>query len=132
MSVPRVLVLVFAVLCIGAAASPRQPDQLVMFERKGCPYCAAWNRDVGVTYAKTDEGHKLPLRRVDIAGPRPKDLRSIPKIVATPTFVILHCGKEFRRITGYIGQDQFWGLMAIDLKALDDEERIAGKGCGTT
>lgn len=112
---------------IGAARAPS--DQLVMFQQRGCPYCAAWNRDVGVSYAKTDEGRKLPLRRVDIADPRPEDLREIRDVVATPTFVIMHCGKEFRRITGYIGQDQFWGLMAIDLKALDDEERAAGGGC---
>ena len=99
-----------------------------MFERKGCPYCAAWNREIGGIYAKTEEGRKLPLRRVDIADPRPEDLRSVTSIVATPTFVVMHCGKEFRRITGYIGQDQFWGLMDIDLKALANEER-ASRGC---
>lgn len=100
-----------------------------MFQQKGCPYCAAWNREVGSIYAKTDEGRKLPLRRVDIDEPRPADLRSVTSVVATPTFVILHCGKEFRRITGYIGQDQFWGLMDIDLKALAVEERATGKHC---
>lgn len=127
MSPARALILVLAVLWIGAAP-PAPADRLVMFEQKGCPYCAAWNREIGGIYAKTDEGRKLPLRRVDIADPRPQDLRSVTNIVATPTFVIIHCGKEFRRITGYIGQDQFWGLMDIDLKALADEERTSG-GC---
>lgn len=82
-----------------------------------------------MSYAKTDEGHKLALRRVDIAGTRPEDLRDVTKIVATPTFVIMHCGREFRRITGYIGQDQFWGLMDIDLKALAEEERSSDGSC---
>lgn len=128
MSTRRVLALCLLVFCVGTAAAAAPSDQLVMFEQKGCPYCAAWNRDVGAVYAKTDEGRKLPLRRVDIGDPRPADLRPIARIVATPTFVILHCGKEFKRITGYIGQDQFWGLMDIDLKALADEE-ASGKRC---
>jgi len=129
MSSGRVLALLLLVFCIGAASIAPPADELVMFEQKGCPYCAAWNREVGASYAKTDEGRKLPLRRVDIDEPRPADLRSVTSVVATPTFVILHCGKEFRRITGYIGQDQFWGLMDIDLKALAGEERATGKRC---
>lgn len=129
MSSGRVLALLLLVFCFGAASTARPTDQLVMFQQKGCPYCAAWNREVGSIYAKTDEGRKLPLRRVDIDEPRPADLRSVTSVVATPTFVILHCGKEFRRITGYIGQDQFWGLMDIDLKALAVEERATGKHC---
>lgn len=128
MSAPRAFLLTLAVLVLGASAPAQTHDQLVMFEQKGCPYCAAWNREIGGIYAKTDEGHKLPLRRVDIANPRPADLRAVTAIVATPTFVIMHCGKEFRRITGYIGQDQFWGLMDIDLKALAEEERSGSCG----
>jgi len=128
MTLGRALFLLLAVVWIGAVPATAPADQLVMFEQKGCPYCAAWNREIGGIYAKTDEGRKLSLRRVDIAEGRPEDLRSVTSIVLTPTFVIMHCGKEFRRITGYIGQDQFWGLMDIDLRALSAEEH-GSRGC---
>jgi thioredoxin-related protein len=129
MSVRRLLALFLMVLVLGAAPVPQPRDELVMFEQQGCPYCAAWNREVGTIYAKTDEGHKLPLRRVDIADPRPADLRSLKRIVATPTFVLMHCGSEFDRIIGYIGQDQFWGLLDTDLKALAVQEKSSGSSC---
>lgn len=129
MSSARVFALLLLVIALGSAPAPAPRDQLVMFVQKGCPYCAQWDREVGGIYAKTDEGRKLPLRRVDIADPRPADLRSLNEIVATPTFVLMHCGKEFDRITGYIGQDQFWGLLDIDLKALATKEKSSQPAC---
>ena len=129
MSLTRLLAPFLIVFALGAAPVLQPRDQLVMFEQAGCPYCAAWNREVGGIYAKTDEGHKLPLRRVDIADPRPADLRSLNQIVATPTFVVMHCGREFDRITGYIGQDQFWGLLDTDLKTLALREKSSGARC---
>ncbi|GAC1458055.1 MAG: hypothetical protein PVSMB8_14500 [Vulcanimicrobiaceae bacterium] len=95
-------------------------DQLVMFEQAGCGYCAAWNRDVGHVYAKTDEAKILPLRRVDIHAARPADLRSIGGIRFTPTFVVLHCGREFARMTGYLGDEQFWGLLDQNVRSIKE------------
>lgn len=85
--------------------------QLVMFESANCEWCAAWDREVGVIYRKTAEGRLAPLRRVDLHGPRPADLQSIGTVVYTPTFVLLVEGKEVGRITGYPGDDHFWGLL---------------------
>lgn len=93
-------------------ALPAQAAELVMFESAGCGYCLRWNREIGPIYPKTDEGRAAPLRRVDIAGPRPADLAGIHGIVYTPTFVLLHNGKEVGRITGYGGEDFFWGMLA--------------------
>ena len=87
-----------------------------MFEQAGCPYCAQWNTEVGAAYASTPEGKELPLRRVDLHAPRPRDLQAIDGVRFTPTFVVMHCGLEYRRITGYAGNEQFWGL-------LDEAER---------
>ena len=95
-------------------------DALIMFEQVGCPYCAAWNKQVGAIYAKTDEGKLLPLRRVDIHGERPVALRALGGVRFTPTFVVLHCGREFARITGYISDEQFWGLLDASVKALKE------------
>lgn len=110
------LALVFTVAAPAAAA-----DQLVMFEQAGCPFCAAWNRDVGGVYPKTDEAHVLPLRRVDIHAAWPADLRAIGDIHFTPTFVVLHCGRETVRLIGYSGQDNFWGLLDRDITELKGE-----------
>ncbi len=113
----------FAFATLAFVASPTYADQLVMFEQAGCPYCAAWDREVGHLYAKTDEAKRLPLRRVDIHGPRPDDLRSVRAVAFTPTFVVMHCGREYARITGYIGEDQFWGLLDRSLAAIADENK---------
>ncbi|GAC1423532.1 MAG: hypothetical protein NVSMB64_31490 [Candidatus Velthaea sp.] len=115
------LVALFGVWPAAGAASPQlhaRADQLVMFEQEGCPYCAAWNRDVGNSYAKTDEGKALPLRRIDLHALRPAELRAIGGVRFTPTFVVMHCGREFARITGYLGNEQFWGLLDASLRNL--------------
>lgn len=82
-----------------------------MFEQKGCPWCAKWDREIAPIYPKSAEGERLPLRRVDIDQPRPADLASLGPIRYTPSFVALEGGKEVGRITGYPGDDVFWGLL---------------------
>ena len=85
--------------------------ELVMFEQESCPWCQAWDEEVGVIYHKTDEGRRAPLRRVDFDGRRPADLAQIGPIVYSPTFVLLDQGREVGRIAGYPGEDHFWGLL---------------------
>ncbi|NNG03886.1 MAG: thioredoxin fold domain-containing protein [Inquilinus sp.] len=85
--------------------------ELVMFESAGCPYCRAWDREIGAIYPLSDLAAAAPLRRVDIDAERPSDLAGIDAIVFTPTFVLFDDGREVGRITGYIGEYQFWGLL---------------------
>lgn len=106
-------------------------DELVMFEQAGCPYCALWNHEVGPAYAKTDEGKSLPLRRVDIHAQRATDLQAIAGVRFTPTFVVMHCGLEFRRITGYAGNEQFWGLLDEAERSLKAEPKTGAGACET-
>jgi len=101
------LLLVSLVIGFPAAAA-----ELVMFEAAGCPYCARWNREIAPVYPKTAEGKRAPLRRVDIAAPRPADLAGLANIVYTPTFVLIEDGKEIGRIVGYGGDEIFWSLLA--------------------
>jgi len=108
----------FAAFVCLASVGPVRADELVMFQQAGCPYCAAWDRHIGRIYAKTDEAKLLRLRRVDIHAPRPPDLRDVHGVVFTPTFVVMHCGREAARITGYISDDQFWGLLDEALKRI--------------
>lgn len=100
------------ILTLSLVIAPAAPAaELVMFEAAGCGYCRAWDQEVGAIYPRSDLGAVAPLRRVDIAAPRPEDLRAISGVVFTPTFVLIDNGAEVGRITGYIGEFQFWGLL---------------------
>ncbi len=93
------------------APGSAQAAELVMFETLGCPWCLACDEEVGIIYHKTAEGRAAPLRRLDIGDPRPPELAALPGIIYTPTFVLMDGGREIGRIVGYLGEDQFWGLL---------------------
>ena len=101
------------------ASAPRSACELVMFHSLSCKWCEAWEREVGVVYDKTTEARAAPLRRVDVHNRRPADLRALAPIVYTPTFVLLNDGRELGRITGYPGEDHFWGLLGVLLDKQD-------------
>ena len=107
---------------IALAAQP-PVNQLVMFEQAGCPFCAAWNHDIGGIYGKTDEAKLLRLRRVDIHVRRPSDLVAIAGVIYTPTFIVLHCGQEVQRIVGYSGAEQFWELLDIGVQKVHSQPK---------
>ncbi len=111
---------------IVVAQVPATAAELVVFEEDGCPYCVAWNRDIGDYFHLTDEARVVTLRRVSLGAPIPKDLRHIAGIRYTPTFVVLDGATEIGRITGYIGQYQFWGRLGEILEKL----KPSGAGSG--
>lgn len=108
-----VFALVLTVLALPALISIKAVEaaELVMFETEGCVWCEAWDRDVGGIYHKTKAGRTAPLRRVEVREPRPADLGDVEGIVYTPTFVLMDDGREIGRITGYPGNEHFWGLL---------------------
>jgi hypothetical protein len=44
----------------------------------------------------------------------------------TPTFVLVADGREVGRITGYPGEDFFWGLLQRLIEAHDRAQNAAG------
>ena len=58
--------------------------ELIMIEEPGCPWCRAWNEQIGIAYPHTDEGRRAPLRRVDLTEPWPEDLKDIRPERVTP------------------------------------------------
>ncbi len=86
-------------------------SELVMFEQGGCVWCARWNRDVGPVYDKTAEAKTLPLRRIDIDQQSAAGITLAAPVRYTPTFVVVDNGREIGRITGYINDEAFWGLL---------------------
>lgn len=103
--------LLFAALLLALMPLRAMAAELVVFERDGCPWCVRWNREVGSIYDKTDEAQRLPLRRVNLDRGTPQGLRLDVPVRFTPTFVVVERDQEIGRITGYINDDTFWGLL---------------------
>lgn len=103
-------------LSVSAAGSA---CELVMFHSATCEWCQAWEREVGVIYDKTVESRIAPLRRVDVHSRKAADVHTLEPIVYTPTFVLLRGDREVGRITGYPGEDHFWGLLGVLLDKQD-------------
>jgi len=112
-----------AMLAIAPLAA-RAEVALVMGEEAGCIWCARWTAEIAPEYAKTAEGRAAPLRRVDIREAMPDDLDLTGAIRFTPTFVLIHEGKEIDRIEGYPGEDFFWPVLGqmLDSATMDVPE----------
>ncbi len=103
--------LLFAVAAFALTVAGARAAELVMFERDGCPYCARWDAEVAPAYIKTDAGQRAPLRRYNIGLGQPKDIVLERPVRYTPTFVLVDDGREVSRITGYVENGMFWGLL---------------------
>ena len=82
--------------------------QLLMITSDSCPWCEAFEEEVGQAYHRTEDATLLPLRRHDFFEALPIDLKNITPATMTPTFIILHNGSEVGRIVGYPGAELFW------------------------
>ncbi|MGL4324618.1 MAG: thioredoxin family protein [Beijerinckiaceae bacterium] len=86
--------------------------ELIMFRRPGCPWCVAWDRQIGPIWPKTEVGQRFPIRMVDITDKNVKSGLNLKiPVVFTPTFVLVHENKEVGRFEGYPGEEFFWGLI---------------------
>ncbi len=92
--------------------------ELLMFRRAGCSWCAAWDREVGPIYPKTDVGRRAPVRFVDLAHIGDLGITVTSPVRFSPTFVLVDDGREIARIEGYPGQDFFWGRLDVLLSGL--------------
>jgi hypothetical protein len=111
---------IFIALALILTPGRTEAAELVMFEQAGCPWCQVFDREIASIYPKTDEGVRAPLRRVDLRGAQPPDLGFMQVERLTPLFVLVDKGREIGRIRGYPGEDNFWGLLGVLIKKLDD------------
>lgn len=95
-----------------AAHAQTQGLRLMMVRRKGCVYCAQWDREIGPIYSQRPEGRAAPLFSVDVAGPYPDGLALARKPWLTPSFILLKSGAEVTRFEGYPGADKFFPVLA--------------------
>jgi len=114
-------------LAMALASHEAMAAELIMVEQRGCEWCEVWDEEIGQTYHQTAEGKISPLRRVNIHDDLPKDLNFIRGLVYTPTFVLVHDGREVGRILGYPGEDFFWGLLEQLVEKLPKDEMIKTK-----
>jgi len=113
MAVFRTLFFSFAMLISATsfAADKMVALELVFVTSDYCPFCKAWERDVGPAYNQSPYGHKAPLRRIDIADVQKKLPNLSPRVNGTPVFLILSEDREIGRIQGYQSRDMFyWAL----------------------
>jgi hypothetical protein len=120
-------VVALGAMVIALMAMRAQAAELVMFEQPGCAWCLAFDREIAPAYARTDEGRRAPLRRVDTRDPLPGDLSFIAPERLTPLFVLVDKGREIGRIRGYPGEDHFWGLLGVLIKKLDQSSPATGR-----
>ena len=113
----RLLGLVALAIAATLPASAAHAAELVMFRRDGCSHCAAWDRDIGPIYSKSEMAVRAPLRMVDLDRDRPAISLAGP-VIYTPTFVLVDQGREVGRIEGYPGDHFFWGLLERLLQRL--------------
>lgn len=114
-----------------ATSLPAAAAELVMYTRNGCPFCQRFEREVAPVYARTREGKAAALRRVELpaGGVRGEGLRE--PVVATPTFVLVDEGREIGRITGYLNDDMFWGLLGRLVAGIENPDHVQRSGTRT-
>jgi hypothetical protein len=121
--IPKIRILLsrvalFVAMFVFPALSATHAAELLMFEQVGCVWCETFDREIAPVYAKTAEGQRAPLRRVNIDLPLPPDLLFVEKERLAPLFVLIENGQEIGRIRGYPGEDHFWGLLGELIKKL--------------
>lgn len=89
--------------CIATAGT-----RLVMVTSDYCPFCQAWERDVGVVYDKSPYAPSLPLTRVEMGSAMPEGVSLQAPVFGTPTFLIIQDGREIDRQRGYDDAEMFW------------------------
>ncbi len=115
---------VFAVLVFGFVCMVSRvglADALIFFYSPGCMYCQMWEEEILPIYDKSEEGKRLPLRRVNIDKGMPQNLKHLTTPTFTPTFVVVdNNNQEAGRILGY-NREFFWGFLQKFIRVLDQK-----------
>jgi thioredoxin-related protein len=82
-----------------------------VFEVDGCTMCDVFRRDVLPQYQSGAAAARAPLRFVDINKTDPDTLALRGRVLQVPTAVLMQDGREFDRITGYVGPSNFFRML---------------------
>lgn len=104
-------------LCSGASLASDAPlsemaaipnTALIMVTSPSCPWCDAFEEEVGHIYGQTPESAQFPLHRIDYFTKFSTPLAHIEAANVTPTFIVIRNHQEIGRIEGYPGDEMFW------------------------
>lgn len=109
-------VAVLAAVLTAVGSTVAAAADLVMFHSRTCPRCAAWDRTVGPKYDTAAEARLLTLRRVDADSDTDGGVRLAEPVIFTPTFLLVACGREVGRITGFRNEAHFWNLLGLEVE----------------
>lgn len=103
-------------LALTGLSATSHSAELLYFYDKSCGACQKFDREVGIVYDKTREGKVAPITKVEYHVWRKQELKPFAdalqqRVIGTPTFVMLHNGKEIDRLTGYSNDELFWLAM---------------------
>ena len=109
------LVLVYGFFMIwflfGSSEKAFSKNTLIMITDKSCPYCQAWERDVGKLYPKTELANQFTLVRIEEGDEESEFSTYFADVRGTPTFIFLKDNLEIGRIEGYSDAEMFWWLV---------------------
>ena len=109
--------LLVAIAFVFTTHTPLFAADLVMVERPGCGYCIQWKTEIAPAYPNTEMGQFAPLKIIDISTVANAEFTLARGVNFTPTFLLVENGAEIGRIEGYPGQDFFWGVLEMLLRA---------------
>jgi hypothetical protein len=120
----RCLHILTALALLVLTALPAGAAELIMFDRKGCPWCAKWHAEIGVDgYAAAPEARSAPLKVQLLGQPMPGYIKKLMPIVGTPTFVLVDNGMEIDRFEGYPSKGVFFGRLQLALDKLSGADK---------
>jgi len=95
------------------AIDPSRTDlELIAFEVPGCAYCPLFRRDVAPSYAASRAGREAPLRYLDLNDAAAAGVRLSAPVTVVPTLVLVKDRVEVARISGYVGRESVFRLLA--------------------
>ena len=107
-----ILLLVISIVGAGSVKAADRRGQLIMITSSHCPWCEAFEDDVGKGYDLTEEALVYPLRRHDFYKAMPDDLAHLTPATMTPAVIGVRDGAEVGRIIGYPDAELFWWRMS--------------------
>lgn len=97
-----------AAITMPVADSQSTGDYLLMIDSPHCPWCEAFDDEIGMIYSQTEEGRLFPLKKIDFYAQIPAIYDIAHQPTLTPTFIVIDDFKEIGRIKGYPGEELFW------------------------
>ncbi len=86
--------------------------ELIVFETANCPYCRIFRRDVAPRYQRSPRAQQVPMRFINVHRTDMTKIHLNAPLTIVPTVVLMENGRERTRLTGYMGPEPFFHMIA--------------------